>query len=102
ALAPLAFEAADAGDAVAGALLAGAGEAIAAIASAIRRLGAERVALVGGLAEVIRPFLPDPAGLARPILDATDGAILLAGGMVAADSGAASAAPGAAGEGAPR
>ncbi|MBV9703934.1 MAG: N-acetylglucosamine kinase [Methylobacteriaceae bacterium] len=84
ALAPIVFDAAERGDAVGVAIVRQAGGAIAALAQALRRLGGERIALVGGLADAIRPFLPaEVAALVqRPLLDATDGAILLAGGKV--------------------
>jgi glucosamine kinase len=61
-----------------------AGAAIAALGLAVRRLGAARIALVGGLAEAIAPFLPagHEALFSPPLYDATDGAILLAGGRL--------------------
>ena len=48
-------------------------------------LGAERVALVGGVGEALRPYYePDIAArLSPPLHDPTDGAILLVGGVVA-------------------
>jgi glucosamine kinase len=47
-------------------------------------LGAERVALVGGMGEALRPYFePDiDARLKPPLYDPTDGAILFAGGAV--------------------
>jgi len=84
--APSVLEAAAAGDAVGRAIVDAAAAALAALARAVEALGAERVALVGGLAEGIRPHLPASlnAALLRPQFDATDGAILLAGGVLPA------------------
>jgi glucosamine kinase len=50
----------------------------------VQALGAERVALVGGLSSVIRAHLPADLDsiLLTPLFDATDGAILLAGGVL--------------------
>ena len=47
-------------------------------------MGAQRIALVGGLSQAIRPHLPGEleAALRKPVFDATDGAILLAGGAL--------------------
>jgi glucosamine kinase len=61
-----------------------AARAIAALANVLNALGAERIALVGGLGEPLRPYLqPDVAKrLVRPWHDAVDGAILLAGGTL--------------------
>jgi glucosamine kinase len=86
AFAPAVLEAAAAGDAVGRAIVAAAAAALGALADAVRALGAERVALVGGLAEGIRPHLPPAsnAALLRPRFDAADGAILLAGGALPA------------------
>ncbi len=54
-------------------------------------LGASRVALVGGVGEALRPHLEREiaALLKRPLYDATDGAILMAGGAVATTEEAA-------------
>jgi glucosamine kinase len=84
AFAPAVLEAAGKGDAVGRAIVGAAAAALAALAGAVRELGAQRVALVGGLAESIRPHLPPDlnADLLRPRFDATDGAILLAGGVL--------------------
>ena len=84
AYAPAVFAAAAAGDPVALAVVGTAARAIAELAEAVRRHGAERVALVGGGAEAIRPYLPPEAEarLLRPARDALDGAILLAGGTL--------------------
>ena len=48
-------------------------------------LGAERVALVGGVGEALRPYFePDIAArLSPPLYDPTDGAILFVGGVIA-------------------
>jgi len=58
--------------------------AIAALANALTTLGAARIALVGGLGEPLRPYLPTDLAmrLVRPRRDAVDGAILLAGGTL--------------------
>jgi glucosamine kinase len=84
ALAPLALDAARQGDEVARPIVAAAAAAIAALTQAIQRLGAERIALVGGLGDGIRPHLSAElaATLREPLFDATDGAILLAGGVL--------------------
>lgn len=84
AFAPLALAAADEGDAVGRPIVEAAACALAALTHAAQRLGADRVALVGGLGEGIRPHLPaDLAAILRePLFDATDGAILLAGGVL--------------------
>ena len=54
-------------------------------------LGAERVALVGGVGAAMRPYLePDIAArLKAPLYDATDGAVLFVGGVIAAQREAA-------------
>ena len=82
--APLVIEAAAAGDSIGGPIIEAAALALGALTRAVQRLGVERIALVGGLAPAIRPRLP--AGLAallrEPLFDATDGAILLAGGAL--------------------
>jgi glucosamine kinase len=81
---PEVLEAARAGDAIAGPIVAAAAVAIAALTRAVQALGAERVALVGGLSGGIRPHLPADldSTLLTPLFDATDGAILLAGGVL--------------------
>ena len=86
ALAPLALDAAGQGDAVARPIVAAAAAALAALTRAVQALGADRVALVGGLSQSIRPHLPaDLAEILRePLFDPTDGAILLAGGVLPA------------------
>ena len=84
AFAPAVLEAAGKGDEVGCAIVEAAAAALAALAGAVRELGAPRLALVGGLSESIRPHLPPDlsAELLRPRFDATDGAILLAGGVL--------------------
>ncbi len=83
-LAPLVLEAAGDGDAVGVPIVEAAARALGALTRAIQRLGAERIALVGGLGQAIRPRLPAElaAILREPLFDATDGAILLAGGVL--------------------
>ena len=85
-LAPLVFTEAARGDRVAAAIIANAVHAIAALISALHKAGAQRIALLGGVGAAIRPLLPrDIAALLRePLYDATDGAILLAGGILPA------------------
>ncbi|MDE3174696.1 MAG: hypothetical protein KGM15_01130 [Pseudomonadota bacterium] len=83
-LAPLICAAAANGDPVGVSLVRTAAEAVSALARAVERLGAQRIAMVGGLGEAMRPFL-DPALGARlkaPLFDPTDGALALAGGML--------------------
>ncbi len=82
--APGCFAAAAGGDAVALSIVRGAAASLAELVEAVRRLGAERVAMVGGGAAAVRPYLPAgvAAALAEPLADARDGAILLAGGRL--------------------
>ena len=84
AFAPLVFESAGAGDTVALAIVAAAARAIDALIRAAHALGAERVVLVGGLSQPLKPYLDgaSQAALRRPLFDAVDGAILLAGGVL--------------------
>jgi glucosamine kinase len=84
AFSPLALDAAGQGDAVARPIVAAAAAALAALTRAVQALGADRVALVGGLSQSIRAHLPaDLADILRePLFDAADGAILLAGGVL--------------------
>ena len=84
AFAPRVFAHAAEGDAVALGVVASAARAIGALARRVA-LGAGRVALVGGVGEALRPYLDaDVAALlTRPLHDATDGAIFMAGGRVA-------------------
>jgi len=85
AYAPKVFAAARAGDSTAQRLIAAAASALDDLARAVTRLGAASVALVGGLAQSIEPYLAaDVAAILRPALfDAVDGAIFLAGGTAA-------------------
>lgn len=80
AYAPACFTAAGAGDAVALSIVRSAGEALAELEAALRRHGAQRIAIVGGAAAAIRPYLPAGIAFLAPFHDALDGAILLAGG----------------------
>jgi glucosamine kinase len=84
AFAPQILDLAKSGDARAREIAGEAADAITTLANALNRLGAERIALVGGLGEPLRPYLsPDVARrLVRPRRDAVDGAILLAGGTL--------------------
>ena len=81
ALAPQVLDAARTGDPVAAGLVGEAAAAVVAVAGALRKAGAERICVVGGLAAALRPFLPpDVAGaFSPPRHDALDGALLLAG-----------------------
>jgi glucosamine kinase len=83
-LAPTVLAAAARGDPAAIELAQGASAAIARLGLVLSRAGAERLAIVGGLAEALAPYLPDDAAtlFSPALLDATDGAILLAGGHV--------------------
>lgn len=87
AYAPLVFERAAHGDPVALAIVERAARGIGGLALRAAALGAARVALVGGVGEALRPWLaPEVAQLlTRPVHDATDGAILMAGGRVATE-----------------
>lgn len=69
------------GDPLAYELATGSARSLAELGAALVRLGAPRVCLAGGLADPIRPYLPDAfrATLRHPIRDALDGALLLAG-----------------------
>ncbi len=80
ALAPLVFEHAAQGDALARELIGAAATELAQIIAALHRRGAPAVALVGGLARPIAPYLPGPAQalLVEPAGDALDGALLMA------------------------
>jgi glucosamine kinase len=84
AFAPLVVEAAQAGDATALAIVEAAARALAALVAVVEALGAARVAMIGGLSAPIRPFLASEVSvrLQTPLFDPTDGAILLAGGVV--------------------
>lgn len=82
--APGCFAAAAAGDAVALSIVRGAAASLAELVAAVRRLGAERVCLVGGGAAAMRAHLPAEvaSSLCDPLRDARDGAVLLAGGRL--------------------
>jgi len=84
AFAPQILDLAKSGDTRACEIAGEAAKAIAAIANALDALGAERIALVGGFGEPLRPYLPPDVAkrLVRPRRDAVDGAILLAGGAL--------------------
>jgi glucosamine kinase len=84
AFAPQILDLAKSGDARARDIAGDAAKAIAALANALSALGADRIALVGGLGEPLRPYLPPDLArrLVRPRRDAVDGAILLAGGSL--------------------
>ncbi len=86
AFAPRVFEAARAGESGALEIVSRAGRAIVAIFRALEALGVERIAIVGGVAEPLRSYLPTDvaARLSRPKNDAVDGAILLVGGALPA------------------
>ncbi len=87
AFAPRVFEHAAKGDPIALAIVGSAAAAVAALARRAVGLGARRVALVGGVGDALRPYLESEIAelLTRPLYDATDGAILLAGGVVASE-----------------
>lgn len=79
--APLVFEHALSGDPVAGELLAEAVRDVSQLLDRLIALGAQRIALMGGLARPYRPHLPArfDAVLVEPAGDALDGALVLAG-----------------------
>ena len=85
AFAPRVFSRAGEGDPIALAVVGSAAQAIGALARRAVALGAERVALVGGVGDALRPYLDPIVGalLTSPLHDATDGAILMAGGRIA-------------------
>ena len=80
ALAPIVTRHAEAGDAAARALMREAGAQIGELIETLARRSAPRVALLGGLAEPVRPYLPQEAAalLVAPQADALAGAIVLA------------------------
>ena len=84
AFAPRVFEAARAGEPQAREIAERAAGAIAALTRRVIELGAPSVAFVGGVAEPLRPFLPQEISeqLKPPKYDAIDGAILMIGGSV--------------------
>jgi glucosamine kinase len=83
--APCVFRCAAKADPIALAIAASAALAIGALIRRVAALGAYQVALVGGVGEALRPYLNHDVArlLRRPLYDATDGAILMAGGAVA-------------------
>ena len=91
AFAPRVFKHAAGHDPVALEIAKGAARAIGALVRGVVALGAERVAMVGGVGEALRPYFePDIAmRLSPPRYDPTDGAILFVGGAVAAQREAA-------------
>jgi glucosamine kinase len=80
AFAPLVFEHASRGDGVALGLVENSARSVAAMLDRLVALGAERIALMGGLAEPHRPYLPARLSgvLVAPQGDAMDGALALA------------------------
>jgi glucosamine kinase len=84
AFAPRVFEHAASHDPIALGIVNAAARAIEALIRGVIALGAERVALVGGMGEAMRRYFePDVAArLSPPLYDPTDGAILLVGGAV--------------------
>jgi glucosamine kinase len=85
AFAPPVFERAAGLDPIALGIALKAARAIGALTRGVVALGAERVALVGGVGEALRPYFePDIAArLSPPLYDPIDGAILFAGGVIA-------------------
>jgi len=83
-LAPRVLALAGEGDAHAKDIVRRAAVAIMDLIDAVRRAGAERISLVGGLADSLLPWLDPPyRGLVNaPLYDAVDGAILMIGGAV--------------------
>jgi glucosamine kinase len=86
AFAPRVFQAARDGESGAVEIVGRAARAIVAIFRALEALGVERIAIVGGVADPLRTYLPTEVGarLRQPQHDAVDGAIQLVGGTVAA------------------
>jgi glucosamine kinase len=84
--APQVFDAARAGESGALEIVTRAATAIAAIFRRLEALGAEWIAIVGGVAAPLRTYLPAEveARLRTPKHDAVDGAILLVGGALSA------------------
>jgi glucosamine kinase len=82
AFAPLTIARAQDGDEVALPIIKDASTAILFLFKSVRDIGSTKVALVGGLAPALRPFLAAPLEniLLNPRFDACEGAILLAGG----------------------
>jgi len=84
ALAPIVFGHAEKGDAVALPIIQQATREILNLHAALQRMGCERIALVGGLTEPLKPWieLQRPYPFVPPLHDAADGAILMAGGKL--------------------
>ena len=82
AFAPLTIAEAEHGDKIAMGIVDRAAEAILALLKSMEALGANKVALVGGLGPALRPFFGSSLQktLREPRFDACEGAILLAGG----------------------
>jgi glucosamine kinase len=91
AFAPRVFEHAASHDPIALEIVRTAARAIGVLTRGVVALGAERMALVGGVGEALRPYFePDIAArLKPPLYDPTDGAILFVGGAVASKKEAA-------------
>jgi glucosamine kinase len=85
AFAPRVFEHAARRDSIALEIVRAAARAIGVLTRGVVALGADRVALVGGVGEALRPYFePEIAArLQPPLYDPTDGAILFVGGVVA-------------------
>ena len=85
-LAPIVVQQANAGDERAVSLMQQAAEQIAEIAEALRKRGAPKVALVGGLSEIMQAWLPDRIRphVVPPAGDAMSGGIILAKRKLAA------------------
>lgn len=85
-IAPLVMNFAARGDAIARALVARSAAEVQAMMTRLAELGAPRICLVGGMADHIAPWLdPWAKGVLAPRMhDAADGAVLLAGGTIAA------------------
>jgi glucosamine kinase len=84
AFAPRVLKHAAGNDPVALEIIRDAARAIGMLTRGVVALGAERVALVGGMGEALRPYFePDIAArLKPPLYDPTDGAILFVGGAL--------------------
>ncbi len=85
AFAPRVFRRAAECDPIALEIAAEAARAVEVVTRRVVALGAERVALVGGAGEALRPYLDPEIGalLSAPLRDAADGAILFVGGAIA-------------------
>ena len=85
AFAPRVFEHAAGRDPIALGIVNAAARAIGALTRGVVALGAEQVAMVGGVGEALRPYFePEIAArLSPPLYDPTDGAILFVGGVIA-------------------